>query len=184
MSRLHTSWSRSLLREKPTTSKSTTAKQEGGKVLLSSAGFDLLKSYHEAKKIPVTIPGLKYLYNEQNGKRILQRFYSSGGKLRVPGEDFDRDAVFEVEPRFAEGHILPFGKSHKGTLVVEVPETTNVYKLTYLQPENPDKSSVKVTFIITPDFVSFDGVKSVNPDAKSGESEDAESDEEESEEEG
>ena len=65
--------------------------------------------------------------------------------------------------------------------MVEVPETTNVYKLTYLQPENPAKSSVKVTFIITPDFVSFDGKKSVNPDAKSEGSED-ESEEEESEE--
>ena len=178
MSRLHTSWSRSLLRDKPATSQAT-SKQEEGKVLLSAAGFDLLNSYHEAKKIPVTIPGLKYLYNEQNGKRILQRFYSSGGKIRVPGEDFDRDAVFEIEPRFAEGHILPFSKSHKGTLVVEVPETTNVYKLTYLQPENPAKSSVKVTFIITPDFVSFDGKKSVNPDEKSGESEDDESEDEE-----
>ena len=176
MPRLHTNWSRSLLRDKPATNRAN-PKQEEGKVLLSVAGFDLLNSYHEAKKIPVTIPGLKYLYNEQNGKRILQRFYSSGGKIRVPGEDFDRDAVFEVEPRFAEGHILPFSKLHKGTLVVEVPETTNVYNLTYLQPENPAKSTVKVTFIINPDFVSFDGVKSVDPNAKDS-NEDDESEEE------
>ena len=178
MSRLHTSWSRSLLRDKP--SKSTAKQEQGKKVLVTVGGAGLLSSFHMAKRKKFIIEGLKYLYNEnKDGHRILQRFYIAGGKATVPGEDFERDAVIEVEPRFPDGHILPLKKNHMGTLVVEAPDTTNVIGIEYLQPESPDTSSVKLRFLITPDFVSFDGVKSVDPNAKT---EKDESEEDESEE--
>ena len=179
MSRLHTNWSRSLLREKPAVK--TTKQEQGKKTLVTVGGSDLLKSFHAAKRKQFVIEGLKYLYNEgKDGKRILQRFYISGGKATVPGEDFERDAVIEVEPRFPDGFIVPFEKGHQGTLIVEGPDTTNVFDIIYLQPESPDTSSVKFKFLITPDFVSFDGVKAIDPNAK--EAEDDESEEDESEE--
>ena len=177
MSRLHTNWSRSLLREKPEVK--TTANQDGKKVLRTVGGPDALNSFHKAKRKRFVIEDLKYLYNEgKDGKRLLQRFYISGGKTTIEGEQFERDAVIEVEPRFPEGYILPLKKGHQGTLIVEGPDTTNVYNIEYLQPESLDTSSVKYTFIITPDFVSFDGVKAIDPNAKSED----ESEEDESEE--
>ena len=178
MSRLHTNWSRSLLRDKPA---SKPAKQESGdnKILIPTSGLELLKTFEVAKKVPVTIPGLFYTFTEKNGKRILQRFYSRGGKMQFPGEDNKRDVVFDIEPRFTEGHILPFGNNHQGDLIVEVPGTTNILKYEYVYPSIPETSPVRAKFLITPNFVSFDGVKSVNPDAKSEESEEESEDESE-----
>lgn len=179
MSRLHTSWSRSLLREKREVK--TTKESVDNKILIPTGGLDILQTFEVAKKVPVTIPGLFYQFEEKEGRRIRQRFYSRGGKIKLPNEDFKRDAVFDIEPRFHEGFIVPMNKSSQGDLVVEVPSTTNVFKFKYLHPETPDTSSVRVEFVITPDFVSFGGKKAVNPDAKEepeeDESEDGESEE-------
>ena len=178
MPRLHTNWSRSLLREK--SEVKATAKHDGNKVVRMVGGPNALSSFHKAERKRFVIEDLKYLYNEgKDGRRLLQRFYISGGKVTLEGEKFERDAVIEVEPRFPEGYILPLKKGHQGTLIVEGPDTNNVYNIEYLQPESLDTSSVKFTFIITPDFVSFDGVKAIDPNAKD---EPDESEEEESEE--
>ena len=169
MSRLHTNWSRSLLREKPATQ---TTKQDDGKkkVLIPNSGLDVLKKIVVAKKVPVEISGLFYTFTEGNdGKRILQRFYSRGAQL--PFGDELRDVVFDIKPKFEEGHIVPFEKGHQGDLVLKVPGTKNAIHYDYVYPDFPETSPILATFVITPDFVSFDGQKSVNPDAKSEESE-------------
>lgn len=178
MSRLHTNWSRSLLREKPA---AQTTKQEEGKkkVLIPTSGLDVLKKLVVAKKVPVEISGLFYTFSEgKDGKRILQRFYSRGAQL--PFGDELRDIVFDIEPKFLEGHIVPFEKGHQGDLILEVPGTKNAIKYDYVYPDFPETSPIRATFVITPDFVSFDGQKSVNPDVKEEDkSEDDESEDEE-----
>ena len=175
MSRLHTNWSRSLLREK--TSQSTAKESGDNKILIPTGGLEILQTFEVAKKVPVTIPGLFYQFEEKEGRRIRQRFYSRGGKIKLPNEDTKRDAVFDIEPRFPDGYVVPASKSSQGDLVVEVPSTTNVFKFKYLHPETPDTSSVRVEFVITPDFVSFGGKKAVDPNAKEEESEEDESEE-------
>ena len=162
MSRLHTNWSRSLLREKPATQPSKDSKDN--KVLIPTSGLEVLKKLVVAKKVPVNIPGLFYTFTEKGGKRILQRFYSRGAQL--PFGDELRDVVFDIEPKFAEGHIVPFENGHQGDLIVEVPETKNALKYEYVYPDFPETSPIRAKFVITPDFVSFDGVKSVDPNAK------------------
>ena len=175
MSRLHTSWSRSLLRDKPATQ---TAKQDKGqKVLVRTGGLEDLKTLEEADSVLVTIPGLIYTFDEKDGHRLNQRFYSRGKKIKLTGEEIKRDVVYDVRPLIPEGHVVPLKKFHKGDLVVSVPGTTNVFNYDYNTPESPETSSVTAGFIIKPTFVSFDGVKSVDPNAKD-ESEDDESEEE------
>ena len=162
MSRLHTNWSRSLLRNKP----SVRNEQEEGKVLTSAGGLDVLKSLEVAENTLVPIKGLIYTFDVKDGRRINQRFYSRGAKMVIPPEKFKRDIVFDIRPIFPDGHIVPLKRFHSGELVVSVPDTTNVFKFKYNNPESPQTSSVTVEFIITPTFVSFDGLKAVDPNAK------------------
>lgn len=177
MSRLHTSWSRSLLREK---SVQATKQDKGQKVLVRTGGLEDLNTLEEAENTQVTIPGLIYTFDEKDGHRLNQRFYSRGKKIKLTGEEIKRDVVYDVRPLIPEGHVIPLKKFHKGDLVVSVPSTTNVFNYDYNNPESPETSSVTARFIITPTFVSFDGVKAVNPTAKEDESEDDESEDEES----
>lgn len=173
MSRLHTNWSRSLLREK-SASKPEKQESEDNKILVPTGGLDILKTLVVAKKISVPITDLYYYYEEKNGKRILQRFYSRGAQMKFPNEDHLRDVVFDIYPRFPEGYIVPLKINHRGNLVVEVPSTNNIFKFSYVHPNAPETSSVRVEFVITPDFVTFDGVKAVDPNAKEDEQDESE----------
>ena len=176
MSRLHTNWSRSLLREKSSVNQSS-KNEEGKKVLVRTGGVEDLKTLEEAANILVTIPGLIYQFDEKDGNRVNQRFYSRGKKIKLSGEEIKRDVVYDIHPLFPEGHIVPRKRFDKGDLVVSVPGTNHIFKYRYNNLDDPDRSSVTAEFIIAPTFVSFDGVKSVDPNANGDESEE-ESDEE------
>jgi len=141
----------------------------------SSVSFDdtlsALDATEVAEKVEVTLPHqVVYLYDvTKEGKRYNQRFYAPG-LLMKDSSGVLHDVYFEVNPRFKPGFIVdPTSYSdgnRAGTLVVSAVKGVAVFKHQLVKPENPAKSPVKRTFVVTPDFVSFNGKPAVpeNPE--------------------
>lgn len=140
-------------------------------------GLEALDDIQEAEKVEVKIPvQVTYLYDTaEDGSRVHQRFYRPG-LFTKDAEGNMHDLVIEVEPRIAKGFVVDAEKGAPGILVVRTTKSINVFKNTLMQPDKPTKSTVKRTFLATPDFVSFNGKPLVDtnpaPEASEEESKD------------